>query len=335
MCDSALHQIVQGPTIVSGLSSGLVPVGQLYRLQNLVHTSGNLKFVISAAGEQRNDFEKAFVGIDDQFAAVELVLNRRSRGESVPHLTTYDLLLGLTASALHVTGNLPYVPELATDAEGVPNDLLFRVHRSQSAVLKALTRNNVLPLVLIKPENVFAMMAWMFPSTKGLFPGIVDEAGSLNLDAIPAVLPTGATSASRMTATVLLTLAKQCQDAATRGSLLPGAPVSGEGSNLAIRASFTAALLMYYCALALCPSASVCNNLGILLSTLAGAQVVCLTHPPGTHSSGPTTSEVLTGPGLAQAYYLQGLSLDPHHPHLLTNMGSLLKEEGKINEAIK
>ena len=336
VCQSALQQVVPGPTVVSGLSTGLVPVGQLYRLQNLLHTSGNLKFVMAATGEQINDDEKAFAGIEDQFAAVELVLNRRPRGELVPYLTTYDLLLGLAVSALHVTGNLPYIPELAESVEGAPSlDLLFRVHQSQAAVLKAIARNDVLPLVLIKPENIFAMMAWMFPSTKGLFPGIVDEAGSLDLDAIPAVLPTGATSASRMTATVLLTLAKHCQDAATRGSLLPDAPPTGEGSNMKIRASLTAALLLYYCALALCPSASVCNNLGILLSTLAGARVVCLTHPPGTQSSNPTTSEVLTGPGLAQAYYLQGLNLDPHHPHLLTNMGSLLKEEGKIDEAIK
>lgn len=334
VCDFALQKIVPGPTILSGLASGFVPIGQLYRLQNLLHTSGNLKFVMAATGEPRSEAEKDFAGINDQFAAVELVLNRRSRGNLVPHLTSYDLLLGLMVSALHVTGNLPYIPELITNVEGAPAlDLLFRVHQSQGEILKALTKNDVLPLVLIKPENIFSMMTWMFPSTKGLFPGIVDEAGSLNLDAIPAVLPTGSTSASRMTATVLLTLAKHFQDAATRGSLLPGAPTSGEGSST-IRASLSAALLLYYCALALCPSASVCNNLGILLSTLAGAQVVCLTHPPGT-TSGPPTSEVLTGPGLARAYYLQGLNLDPHHPHLLTNMASLLKEEGKIEEAIK
>jgi protein O-GlcNAc transferase len=329
VCEFALSRIVPGPTILSSLSTGLVRIGETHRLQNLLHTSGNLKFALASGGRDA-DPDQAFFGIKDQFAAVELVLNRRVYpGSSRVYLTTHDLLLGLAVSALQVTGNLPRIPELEAGAER--EDLLYRIHNAQHAVLNALTSNNVLPLVLIKPENIFSMMVLLLSSTKGLFPGIVDEAGGLNLDAIPPVLPTASTNASRMTATVLLTLAKHLQDAARRGSILPDSHSPSSQGAPAIRASLSAALLLYYCALALYPSASVCNNLGILLSTLAGVRITCFAQPPGSAQSG----EVLTGPMVARMYYHQGLLLDPNHPHLLTNMGSLLKDEGKLDEAIQ
>jgi hypothetical protein len=314
----------------------LIQEGEFHRLQNILHTSGNLKFLLTATGEQHPNPEQEFLGLGDQFAAIELLLNKRARvtpeAASI-YLTTQDLLLGLTVSGLHVTGKLPSIPELEASINNNPRlDLLYHIHSTQYAVLKALTPNNVLPLLFIKPENIFSMMTYLFSSTKGLFPGVVDEAGSnLDLKAIPAVLPVGATNASRMTATVLLTVAKHLQEAARRGDTLPYTlPSNGHGTPT-IRASLSAALLLYYCALALHPSASVCNNLGILLSTLLGEHVTCLVKP---HEATRPVFEVLTGPSLARAYYHQGLILDSNHPHLLTNMGSLLKDEGKLDEAI-
>ncbi|KAA8916078.1 hypothetical protein TRICI_001729 [Trichomonascus ciferrii] len=38
---------------------------------------------------------------------------------------------------------------------------------------------------------------------------------------------------------------------------------------------------------------------------------------------------------LALEYYKYGLSLDPKHPHLYTNLGSLLREQGKTDDAIQ
>ncbi|KAG8781624.1 hypothetical protein FRC12_021678 [Ceratobasidium sp. 428] len=339
VCEFALRELVPGPTIVTGLSTGLVGVGESHRLQNLLYTTGNLTYLLAATGQERPEFDKEFAGVKYQFNAIELVLNKRLKtdpGSNGIYLTTYDLLLGLTVSALHVTGNLPYIYELDTQIEGTSDvNLLDRIHQSRNIVLRTLTTNNILPLVLLKPENIFAMMVRMFSSTKGLFPGIVEEAGNLNLDSLPSVLPPGATNASRMTATILLTLAKHFQEAATRGSLIPDILPTGVVGNSSIRASLSVALLLYYCALALYPSAPVCNNLGILLSTLAGTRIRCLVLPPESNTAKEAEYEVLTGPGLARAYYLQGLNLDPHHPHLLTNMGSLLKDEGKLEEAIK
>ncbi|KAF8708355.1 Glycosyl transferase family 41, partial [Rhizoctonia solani] len=336
ICEFVLKQTVPGPIILSSWSTGLVQEGEFHRLQNVLYTSGNLKFVLAVTEEQHPDPDKESSGLRDQFAAVELLLNRRfhvaPEAASI-YLTTQDLLLGLAVSALYVTGNLPSIPDLEASVKNNPRlDLLYHIHNTQYAVLGALASNNVLPLVFIKPENIFSMMTYLFPSTKGLFPGVVDEAGSnLDLEAIPPVLPVGATNASRMTATVLLTVAKYLQEAARRGDTLPYTLPSNGHDAPTIRASLSAALLLYYCALALHPSASVCNNLGILLSTLLGDHITCLVHPPGTTQP---TYEVLTGPSLARAYYYQGLALDSNHPHLLTNIGSLLKDEGKLDEAI-
>ncbi|KEP54922.1 glycosyltransferase family 41 protein [Rhizoctonia solani 123E] len=336
ICDFVLKKLVPGSTVLSSLSTGLIQKGEIHRFQNIIHTSGNLKFLL-AVSEDPNP-EKEFSGLRDQFAAVELMLNARAHTENRTtsvYLTIHDLLLGLAVSALYVTGNLPSIPELEAAIKNNPSlDLPYHIHNTQQAVLNALTRNNVLPLVFIKPENIFSVMTYLFASTKGLFPGVVDEAGNLNLDAIPAVLPAGATNASRMTATVLLTVAKHIQEAARRGDTLPyPLPSNGHGAPF-IRASLSSALLLYYCALALHPSASVCNNLGILLSTLAGERITCLVGPPDSATAQPTF-EVLTGPLLARTYYHQGLILDPNHPHLLTNMGSLLKDEGNLDEAIR
>ncbi|CAE6411254.1 unnamed protein product [Rhizoctonia solani] len=336
VCEFVLKQMVPGPTILSSLSTGLIQQGESHRLQNILHTSGNLKFLLAIA-EDPNP-EKEFSGLRDQFAAVELMLNNRTHTEHRTddvYLTTHDLLLGLAVSALYVTGNLPSIPELEAEIKSNPSrDLPYHIHNTQHAVLNALTSNNVLPLLFVKPENIFSVMTYLFSSTKGLFPGVIQEARNLNLEAIPAVLPTSATNASRMTATVLLTVAKHLQEAARRGDALPYLlPSNGHGVPV-IRASLSAALLLYYCALALHPSASVCNNLGILLSTLVGERITCLAQPPDSTITQPAF-EVLTGPSLARTYYHQGLILDPNHPHLLTNMGSLLKDEGKVDDAIR
>ncbi|KAJ1311577.1 hypothetical protein OPQ81_010060 [Rhizoctonia solani] len=336
ICEFVLKQLVPGPTVLSSLSTGLVHKGESHRLQNILYTSGNLKFHLAVTGDP--NLEDSFSGLRDQFAAVELMLNRRTHTEheiDSVYLTTHNLLLGLAVSGLYVTGNLPSIPELEAEIKNNRSrDLLYHIHNTQHAVLNALTPNNVLPLLFIKPENIFSLMTYLFSSTKGLFPGIVDEAGDLNLEAIPAVLPSGVTNASRMTATVLLTVAKYFQEAARQGDTLPYPLPSNGHDTPVIRASLSAALLLYYCALALHPSASVCNNLGILLSTLVGQRITCLVLPPDPQVTQPAF-EVLTGPLLARNYYQQGLLLDPNHPHLLTNMGSLLKDEGKLEEAIR
>ncbi|KAJ3010507.1 hypothetical protein HKX48_007372 [Thoreauomyces humboldtii] len=68
------------------------------------------------------------------------------------------------------------------------------------------------------------------------------------------------------------------------------------------------AVSLYYVALSIFPNANTCNNIGILLA-------------------GQRLAEAL-------AWYEFGLSLEPNHVHLLTNLGSALKDSGQVHEGI-
>jgi predicted O-linked N-acetylglucosamine transferase (SPINDLY family) len=89
-------------------------------------------------------------------------------------------------------------------------------------------------------------------------------------------------------------------------------------------------LALYYLSLALQPSPSTANNVGILL---ASVQQVTAPVPPNQRSEIPG---VVPGSGtaLALSYYNYGLQLDKHHAHLYTNLGSLLKDIGQLDAAI-
>jgi predicted O-linked N-acetylglucosamine transferase (SPINDLY family) len=94
-------------------------------------------------------------------------------------------------------------------------------------------------------------------------------------------------------------------------------------------------LALYYLSLSLQPSPSTANNVGILLASVQ--QTVpqrYLAH--STQNISPIPG-VVPGSGicLALAYYNYGLNLDDHHAHLYTNLGSLLKDIGQLNAAIR
>jgi tetratricopeptide (TPR) repeat protein len=95
-------------------------------------------------------------------------------------------------------------------------------------------------------------------------------------------------------------------------------------------------LALYYLSLSLQPSPSTANNVGILL---ASVQQPAFHRPVISRetSSHPTIPGVVPGSGvaLALAYYNYGLNLDSRHAHLYTNLGSLLKDIGQLNAAIK
>ncbi|KAI0244842.1 hypothetical protein L0F63_001158 [Massospora cicadina] len=106
-------------------------------------------------------------------------------------------------------------------------------------------------------------------------------------------------SANQTTSAILLTLAKLYQDTCVNPQPL------------------ALLLPLYYLSMSLSPSPSTCNNLGILLSNI------------------PASPQGMSGTALALQYYTYGLNLDPRHPHLFTNLGSLLKDMGNITEAIR
>ncbi|KAI9026139.1 glycosyl transferase family 41-domain-containing protein [Hyaloraphidium curvatum] len=68
------------------------------------------------------------------------------------------------------------------------------------------------------------------------------------------------------------------------------------------------AVAFYYLSLSLHPVANSCNNLGIILSSQRLDEAI--------------------------AWYEVGLRLDPNHPHVLTNLGSALKDRGMVQEGI-
>lgn len=67
-------------------------------------------------------------------------------------------------------------------------------------------------------------------------------------------------------------------------------------------------ITLYYYSLGIYPTANACNNIGILLAQ-------------------QRLNESIN-------WYSFGLSLDPNHVHLLTNIGSALKDRGQINEGV-
>lgn len=134
-------------------------------------------------------------------------------------------------------------------------------------------------------------------------------------------------AAVQTTSNSLLSLAKIFQDSMASGSTVSALarPSSGVGDILAL----------YYLSLSLQESPSTANNVGILLAGIpqtasnldSAASLHLQTSFPG----------ILPGSGLSLAlsYYNYGLRLDPKHVHLHTNLGSLLKDVGQLDLAIR
>ena len=198
-------------------------------------------------------------------------------------------------------------------------NVLDAVHNAGPRLIDTLLRmgGGILPMTLLFPDQVSRLPSLLFASYAGVLPGLFDKAA---WDSQEMTLPPDVPHARRMTSTVLLTLARVFQHVSTTSQhtlSIKGTPV---------RASTSMVLLFYYLALAIYPSPATCNNMGIILSTVS---VSTLT------TGGEGQQEVVNGQVLANAYYKKGLTQDGSHPHLLTNLGSLLKDQGKIDEAIR
>lgn len=112
------------------------------------------------------------------------------------------------------------------------------------------------------------------------------------------------TDLRRITSTILLSLGKVYQESDAFGN----------------------ALLCFYLAAGFHATAATYNNTGLLLSAIGTRHTALVTDENGH-------SRVVDGLALARAYYVHGLGMDPQNPHLLTNLGSLMKELGQITEA--
>lgn len=167
--------------------------------------------------------------------------------------------------------------------------------------------------ILLTPDQALTTSKRCFPY--GELPGLQHVSAGPGSLARKAVISTTSNS--------LLSLAKIYQDGMSNTTRAAGVKplVSGVRDILAL----------YYLSLSLQPSPSTANNVGILLASVQQTAIPVQAHQkldiPG----------VTPGSGIALAlqYYNYGLQLDSHHAHLYTNLGSLLKDIGQLDAAIK
>ncbi|ORX56171.1 TPR-like protein [Hesseltinella vesiculosa] len=300
-----------------------LPVHQLPRLQNLFYAKGNLKYALGDILGAVQEYEK---GLDIVFGGLDWATVVRQ--------------LALVCSGA--------APSVTTNVNGT---------RKPSS---ASTPVADIPLILLQPDQAAHLMSLTFSASGGILPGL--------FNAKQLVTPTTSTpSASRRhhtntninqasssniiqqanqtTSTIMLTLAKLYQDL-----IHPSSPALALASSTLGTQCPTLAILLplYYISLALHPSPSTANNLGIILSNLPGSVTanairivsnnnqlsdirVTSTNLPAMNIN---ANQPISGTMLAMQYYMFGLQLDAKHPHLYTNLGSLLKDMGHLNEAI-
>ena len=167
--------------------------------------------------------------------------------------------------------------------------------------------------ILLTPEQALTTAKRCFPY--GELPGIQHVSGGPASIARKAVISTTSNS--------LLSLAKIYQDGMSNTNRAAGVKPLGSGVR--------DILALYYLSLSLQPSPSTANNVGILLAS------VQQTAPPAPILQKLDIPGVVPGSGIALAlqYYNYGLQLDSNHAHLYTNLGSLLKDIGQLDAAIK
>lgn len=138
-------------------------------------------------------------------------------------------------------------------------------------------------------------------------------------------------------------LARKAALSTTSNSLLSLAKIYQDGmSNISTSGVPRAApgvrdiLALYYLSLSLQQSPSTANNVGILLAGIQSNPGKTPARSSG-ESQHPEIPGVIPGSGisLALAYYNYGLRLDTRHAHLYTNLGSLLKDIGQLQAAIR
>ncbi|KAJ9307341.1 hypothetical protein DTO271D3_1504 [Paecilomyces variotii] len=139
-------------------------------------------------------------------------------------------------------------------------------------------------------------------------------------------------------------LARKAAISTTSNSLLSLAKIYQDGmANLSAPGATRAPcgvrdiLALYYLSLSLQPSPSTANNVGILLASIQQSGPVRVPRRSAAESQLPEVPGVIPGSGisLALAYYNYGLNLDSRHAHLYTNLGSLLKDIGQLQAAIR
>jgi protein O-GlcNAc transferase len=269
-------------------------------------------------------------GLHDQIRAIELLLRLPGSEEPKGLLCFQDLVIastviGILGSPSTKPSTLGSIADaLDADPASFTHRMLERgidwlglVHRAGQKLVDVLLNqgNGALPMVLLTPEMVSRIPETLFSTFSRVLPGLcIRSSYEDRWRAAPGVTDS---AANRVTSTILLTLAKllQNKDPKRIPYLFKSLPPS-----------LSLVLILYYLAVSLKPTPSTYNNLGILFYTIKHTANI-------SNAQGQT--EAVGGVALAQLYYKKGLEMDPGHAHLLTNYGSLLKDQGRPLEAIR
>ena len=266
----------------------IIPYNNVHRVQNLFYAKGNLRLALGDPAGAQDEYEKS---IEVALALPEWALRIPGLQYPVEGCSTRDLVIvatviGKILSAFAQSGSNPQDSQLpsqmamslgvADQRGGIPFEQLFRIVKNggDAYVQRMLEMGGgVLPVVLLEPHLLNQIPAMLFHESKCTLPSMFDPAWVTppSADGQPAESDPARrnvlASTNQTTSTMLLTLAKVLQD-----SLGPTSP--NQLSVGGVPASQSLLLPLYYVALALYPSPSTCNNLGILLSTMNATTLI-------------------------------------------------------------
>ncbi|KAG6862246.1 hypothetical protein C0995_002177 [Termitomyces sp. Mi166 len=289
-----------------------IPQDQIYRLQNVAYTRA---FVMQAGSGNTTQQPP------DNYSHVVNLALLTPHFAGTEQLSLRDLIVATCITGLFFMGTVPQKIlallglRSMTQAYESNLDILRAVHVLGNDLIVALHEVGFdsLPVILLDPVQVTQLPIILFRA----FHHVLPSNCSMDLMGNPILLPeTIRNFTNQITSQALLMIAKYFQDA------LGGANIA-DGTFQSCRISAPLAMILYYLALALSPSAIACNNLGALMSTNMST---ILPHNKG--------QKMVDTDIIKMAFYQHGLQLVPDHPHLLTNLGSTLREKGDIPNAI-
>jgi tetratricopeptide (TPR) repeat protein len=248
-------------------------------------------------------------------------LGARSRGYSIAASDN-----GRLVALVHAKGNMLYaLGDNAGAAKAFENAIMVGAGNNQGGITGLIrqilhvfaqegqSKTDMYESILLPPEMALKTARLVFPPHGELL-GLVH-------------VPDGQSkkAAISTTSNSLLSLAKIYQDGMSSSGARADSPTIASGVQ--------DILALYYLSLSLQESPSTANNVGILLASVQHQKPM---RSPQSFK-GPMIPGVVPGSGiaLALAYYNYGLNLDRRHAHLYTNLGSLLKDIGQLNAAIK
>lgn len=235
---------------------------------------------------------------------------------------------GKILSIVHTKGNMLYALKLIDRASEAFEEAVLisagRMHGGIQPFIREIQRvlspsaplqTSLTAPLLLRPDQAKQTASKVFSRTHGELPGLCHVAAHARKGAIST------------TSNSLLSLAKIFQDSMSSDGTLSGlrARPSGVGDILAL----------YYLSLSLQASPSTANNVGILLASVQQSSTQSAAMPAAQYPNRHPGIVVGSGLELALAYYQYGLTLDPKHVHLHTNLGSLLKDIGQLDQAIE